>query len=346
MDQHIWNLIRETRSTRPGRAQDDDERAAVYGAALQQFEELMRAAETTGYASRPLPLFYAISQAGRAIAAAWASDVWSPSAHGVRFSLGGSPLCGTVEPNPVKKPGRIDSFASLVAARDQGTLSAKVELGALWASLPDLWRQDLRDERWRRPLVVRRKDEDATGLHRGAIVEATILFMYDRSLPKRLFDGVEDVTDEQFDSVVSAELQHYPTAEGWRFHRRQRLRLDRRTYDAWEVEVLWESASEHRDVREDEFRSHVFQHRILNQWWLRPDLNDEGDFLMPLATWWVLLFGLSMLARYYPAQWSSALRVDDSGETVPLEAVLNEALLAVPHFVLEALIGQQFTFAS
>jgi hypothetical protein len=56
----------------------------VFGAALQQFEELMDAAASVGYAARPLPLFYAISQAGRAIAAVHADDPWELSGHGLK----------------------------------------------------------------------------------------------------------------------------------------------------------------------------------------------------------------------------------------------------------------------
>jgi hypothetical protein len=42
----------------------------VYVAALQQAEQLFHAAREAGFASSPLLLFYGLSQAGRAIAAA------------------------------------------------------------------------------------------------------------------------------------------------------------------------------------------------------------------------------------------------------------------------------------
>lgn len=57
------NLIRSTRAEPPGLAGDDPTRRSLFGAALQQFDELLSAAEITGYASRALPLFYALSQA-------------------------------------------------------------------------------------------------------------------------------------------------------------------------------------------------------------------------------------------------------------------------------------------
>jgi hypothetical protein len=62
--------LRATRAEPPGRAADDDYRRALYGASLEQFEQLLRAAETVDAAARPLPLFYALSQAARAIVAA------------------------------------------------------------------------------------------------------------------------------------------------------------------------------------------------------------------------------------------------------------------------------------
>ena len=60
-------------------------------------------------------------------------------------------------------------------------------------------------------------------------------------------------------------------------------------------------------------------------------------------TWWALLYGLSMLARYHPAEWTNALRLDDSPEAVPLRAALDEALVAVPQFVLWALLRDVVT---
>jgi len=316
----------------------------VYSASLQQFEELTQAASTAGHASRALPLFYAVSQAGRAIAAAWADEPWTLSSHGLKHRLGESPLRSTIRPDFVTKDGKIDSFSCVNAATQQGTLTKPVELGALWASLPDLFEQDLRDERWRRPLGVFRKEDDPSMIHMmGQWVGATIVFEYLRSCSKRLFDDFDDVGNDAFDQAVATELSHYPSAEGWVPYRPGGNRLDRRTYDTWEVEVAWSAPNQHVGAREAEFRDHVFEHRVRDQWWLRPDLNEAGDFLWPLLTWWALLYGLSMLTRYPPAEWTDALRFDESPEAVPLAAALDEALVALPHFVLESLLRDQVT---
>ncbi len=57
-------------------------------------------------------------------------------------------------------------------------------------------------------------------------------------------------------------------------------------------------------------------------------------------TWWALLFGLSSLARYHPAPWITLLRRDGNKDAVPLETAMDEALEAVPHLALEALLGE------
>lgn len=65
-----WQRIRALRSRPPGLAAREEERLRVFGAALQQSEELFGAAAAVSEAAKPLPLFYGVSQAGREIAAA------------------------------------------------------------------------------------------------------------------------------------------------------------------------------------------------------------------------------------------------------------------------------------
>jgi hypothetical protein len=162
-------------------------------------------------------------------------------------------------------------------------------------------------------------------------------------IDRRLFDRSDDVGDEEFDAVVKAELDHYPTAEEWQFNRRGGVRADRRTFDTWEVEVVWEAQSEEVGARDWEFKDRAPDHRIRHQPWLRPGLNDANDFLLPLMTWRALLCGLSMIARYHQAEWTAGLRLDDSPEAVPLQAALDEALSAMPQFVLGALLPDVVT---
>jgi hypothetical protein len=55
--------------------------------ALEQAEQMFRAAATVGVATRPLQVFYGLSQAGRAIAAAASGltgDGWELAGYGIR----------------------------------------------------------------------------------------------------------------------------------------------------------------------------------------------------------------------------------------------------------------------
>lgn len=84
-----WQRIRLLRARAPGRV--SDERMGVFASALEQSEQLMRAARDVGPAACPLPLFYALSQAGRAIAAAHLADnEWRLAGGGLSVPVPGS----------------------------------------------------------------------------------------------------------------------------------------------------------------------------------------------------------------------------------------------------------------
>lgn len=70
--------------------------------------------------------------------------------------------------------------------------------------------------------------------------------------------------------------------------------------------------------------------------WLLPEVGDGRDRLPPVLLWWVLLHGLSLLARYEPAAWRSALDLDKSPIADPLIDLLDSALQIVPDLLYEA----------
>jgi hypothetical protein len=63
-----WSVLRGLRANPPGRAAEDDRRRSVFAASLEQAEQFLSAAVDVGHATKPVQLFYALSQAGRAIA--------------------------------------------------------------------------------------------------------------------------------------------------------------------------------------------------------------------------------------------------------------------------------------
>jgi hypothetical protein len=71
--------------------------------------------------------------------------------------------------------------------------------------------------------------------------------------------------------------------------------------------------------------------------WLLPAAPGSDKSFVPLTAWWVLLFGLSIFARYDPGLWGEALNLDRSGHAVPLQLLLDEALQELPVLVANAL---------
>lgn len=73
--------------------------------------------------------------------------------------------------------------------------------------------------------------------------------------------------------------------------------------------------------------------------WLFPAPGTAGRSLHPLMAWWAVLYTLSMLARYQPAEWAGHINIDESRHAVAVESLLKRAMSMVPALVAEA-IGQ------
>jgi hypothetical protein len=81
-----WRTLRRMRSMPPGATGLDDGRRRTFQAALEQAEQFLKAAASVGYDTKPVQVFYGLSQAGRAIAAAserLTDDEWRLTGHGL-----------------------------------------------------------------------------------------------------------------------------------------------------------------------------------------------------------------------------------------------------------------------
>src|SRR5437016_4640345 len=125
----VWDWLRMTRSNLPGLAARDSDRAGLYQAALQQFEELMRAAESCGPASRPLPLFYALTQAGRAVVAVRGGP--AHKTHGLTLEDPQQDPLDTVVRYSLQNAKMPGHFQAVAQAVKSPALNGPVEIGAL-----------------------------------------------------------------------------------------------------------------------------------------------------------------------------------------------------------------------
>ena len=326
----------------PALADDDKERSAVFTAALEQSEQLIRAAKSVGAAARPLPLFYSLSQAGRAITAARLSDpAWRLRGHGL--TVGDAPTTDllrtkvTPQATSQKKKlasGATDAFSGVAAAVGSGVLTEEVELGEIWAAVPDMLPGLVQPmpglDIWRRPRVVYDEDQawrDELG-EDFPPVQAKLL--------------VGDLREGMTPDEINEELSWYPALE------RTRARTDVHLGDI-------RTAAAVRRVRaptgencatigwpqpQPAIDDVVPAYRWSGYRIITPKLG-TGDVLAPIMLWWALLLALSSIARYQPEVWVSALNLNDSRAAVPIEEILDLALTAIPELVLQAILPRR-----
>jgi hypothetical protein len=143
--------VRQQRADPPAIAGVEEDRREVFQSALAQAEELWDAAAVAGAASRPLPLFYCVSQAGRAVCAAWTkADEWRPRSHGLRRleSNAAAPEKRALEYAAEVTAHPLGIYAMVAEATASSTFEGFATVADLWASLPgwptpnDLFGQD------------------------------------------------------------------------------------------------------------------------------------------------------------------------------------------------------------
>ena len=319
MSRDNWglNVVRFTRADPPGRAASEPGRRAAYGASLQQFDELLRAAAVAGHASRPLPLFYALSQAGRALAAAY-GDSWMVGSHGLaedRSVSGEDLLLRRVK----RVSGTNDAVSALCEALQApdpyGSAGQAIEIGAAWAALPQFntflprW-----EERWRPALRADNKGVPSLSEPPQHLMGLRVI--------SQAPHGLDDLPASAYPSLPP----------GFTFESAAHRQVGLDDSELRLGDVRWEAHEDTPSV----FDLTYSPLGALDRWLLPAAPGSDAAFV-PLTAWWVLLFGLSIFARYHPGLWSATLNLDASEYAVPLGMLLDDALETLPRLIAEAL---------
>lgn len=323
-----WALqvIRATRADPPGKA-NKGSRRALYGASLQQFDELIEASRTAGHASRPLSLFYALSQAGRAIVAAHGSSNRIGS-HGLAEDRSVRNL-DVLERAVVRRQSNDDAFTAVCEALrlpdpfgTSNVQSPSIPLGAVWAALPR-WHVYLPEwnETWFPALRAFNKGGDGRD-H----MDRRVMQLQGSKQSPQVAAGFDPLASGIYPQLP-ASAWYEPNAKHREVAFSNRLRLGT---------MRWEQDSDERSV----FDVTRTLHDDDIERWLLPAAAGSDQAFEPITAWWILLFGMSILARYDPALWSAALELDKSDRAVPLRLILDEALAAVPALVADALLSE------
>lgn len=294
--------------------------------ALEQAEQLCRAAGTVDSASRPILLYYGLNQASRALAAATVKhpERWRFESHGLKVNLSHASALtsGSVTTEGARrkdKPGRlVDAFQTLEGIFDCEPLPQGVSVGALWVALPDLRLQPLPHSNDAPPAL-----EFSGGTASPTSYTATLF-----GLPASLAQAADPK------QAVSEYLKHYPTL-GTNSISPERSDLVPEV-GGWGLVSATRTWAINGSTGADALNDRL-PIAYWNRWWVLPGFPGNNKPTHPYLMWFALLYVLSMAARYHPEVWGAALDVDQSLEAVLLEQALDKASVAGPNLVLWAL---------
>ena len=346
-----WQAIRALRANPTGAAASDPDRKRTFVAALRQAEELAQASQVAGYATRALPLFYSLSQAGRAIAAVHLNGPWELHGHGLGVTTAKGALLETV----VYPNGKADSsFTRVSGAVGSPILAGRAQLGALWAANPDLLDVPVPSSAGSSPRAL----EIPIGLEYSQMLRRG---QFDPTAPTMTTGGLVetwvDIPGTNGQELTEA-LKPYPTLRGAFGVKQGGNGAD----PAGPADAVQREPDERGVMRAAVVRSGPTQ-TSLSEYWRRrrefasiveiderhprypyphfvgfalPDIAGS-ESPHPLMLWWALLLGLSSLTRYEPAAWTAAIDLDASELAVSLERVLDIAEEKVPKRILQSM---------
>ena len=331
----VWERLRETRWNPPPAAAADEARRRTYVFALEQAEQMFRAAAGTGVATRPLLVFYGLSQAGRAIAAAAASagaGGWELEGHGI--TCVSQTLRGPLPEVRVQagKQGTTGSFVRLseLLGSPLWPKADPLALSQLWDLLPDNRLTPLDDagQSRRTPLYL---DDEFLDPDPHPLASVPVAYF-----PPWLISAADG-------RALDSYLRAFPDAPPCDSYHRDGREPDSapdftRHRDGWgELVINWQLPAGPGTL-EDKLGFVRSVTRLYDgARWLFPAPGTAGRSLHPLMAWWAVLYALSMLARYQPAEWAGHIDIDESRHAVAVESLLKRAMSMVPALVAEAI---------
>lgn len=303
-----WRRLRALRAAPPT---PTDARRRLFGASLEQAEQQLLAAASVGVQSRPLNLFYGLSQAGRALAASMApiGDSAQLVGHGIRCpglaQSGQNPISHFPDLQIRGDGGPATSFRRLSTLLHSAPLDDAVGLGDLWAMLVEPILHEPLDQRERSVHIV------SATRHNHDMLRVTVAGLPPGFAP------------EDFNAL----LRDFPSLVGMEFTRVSGESVNARGDVTASVELLQRSTNDPSAVGIDYRGTRV----------ILPSLARGMSTMHPLMVWWAVLYALSMLARYQPESWTALTNVDNSPFAVPIGYLLDVAQDAVPDLLWRTL---------
>lgn len=328
MDRHrLWQRLRSLRAKPPGLASEGDRRH-TFTAALEQAEQLLRSAESLGPETRPLAIFYGLSQGTRAVAAATIPDsrAWHLRGHGITHA--GSLNRPIDRIRVVNDSSDRGSFHAIAEMLQSPSLPTAVEFGDILAALPMQFSQTSWTNRPRSILVEHLSQTNGAYLLSSPHIYARTRGWVPIELPASL-EGTRE-------SIVEYVNRNYPTLAGIKPIPDGNVRLQRTNEDL--AMVVGFESDQH--LGSEAARCRYLEDRtteVSGQRFALPAFTGYPEPCHPTVVLWATLWVLSMLARYEPVRWSKSIDVDHNADGTALEEILDDALDWVPWCLLDAL---------
>ncbi|MEU0839521.1 YaaC family protein [Streptomyces sp. NPDC005962] len=326
-----WERLRASRSNPPARASNGSRRK-TYSAALEQTEQMFRAAAVVGPATRPLQVFYGLSQAGRAIAAAaWSlkGEDWRLVSHGVK-TTGFDQLFPDIEIR-TDPPGTQGSFVKVSEVLDSPVWEMDpVRLEDVWDLLPPNLRYPLTLRDRMTPLFA---DEVSVGAHEHPLLSVPVCDIPDRVIDAGTHKALAEFLTSypaitQYESyVTTGDSRNGPPPPGYTRYNR----------GGGELEVNWKMSQGSATAPQRLEYLRAMTRGYAGGRYFLPALPPMKQELHPLMAWWAVLYSLSMLARYEPAVWGMLISVDNSQYAVPIERLLERAINHLPALIADTI---------
>lgn len=326
----VLRSLRALRHDPPGYAKQGSRRA-MFQSALEQCEQFLGAAGDTGYATQPVQLFYALSQAGRAIVASSprvGNQAWRVSGHGLTANTNAA-----VAADVMVTATRVGLFPAVASALGVEALvpDEPVALRELWPLLPETVDVPFTADAMLPVLFFFQDGWPKIGPFVGAEV---------KGIPRRVLDlyGQDRVR-------IKEHLDHYPALRGCMLRVPLRVSQPMGGRDwgcrgpGMGLSVEWRSASPPLMLLGPKTLSDlgVACYRSDDDSVVTPAIGSMATGLHPFLALWAVLLALSSLARYEPATWSKMINIDRSAEANAIEHLLEEAKTSVPAAVLHLL---------
>ncbi len=306
-----WQHLLSLRVTPPGFA-GSGQRRSVFRAALEQSEQLFRAADVVNYSARPLLAFYGLAQACLAVIQASpriAKEDTSPSGHGMKMDYGADGL-GVV----IAQADPRSTLALVMKATNSGGPGVSTTVERLWSSLPEN----------RSGLVPSREQSLApwwVGLP-SSERRADIHITADTSILGGDFSSTLATMIAARPQIGELGLSTGRPGTNW-YSRDDEGRC-----------AIYFTNIDVTAVRRTLTLNSTYYDTLTPR--LFASLDGKSP-IHPLVVWLTILFCLSMLARYVPERWMRLLQIDGSELAPMLEDILQRANVVCPGLIVHTL---------